>query len=281
MRRASVWGFGVMFAAAVLLGSAGCGGGGDQSTGKAPGEGAGPAQPNKDKTGDPGVKPPIVTPPPNVKPTAGAAAIVGRVRFNGEPPKRRPINFGAEKKCHIHETPPLDDSLVVSPNREIQWVLVRIAGSVPGNHPAPSKPAMMDQKGCVFLPHVLVVRSGQEVEIHNSDEVLHNVRGESVINPPFNRNLPKGAEPIKMKFANAEIGVKVKCDVHFWMGGYIHVVPHPYFAVTGEDGAFTIDKVPPGTYKVETWHEKLGKQVQDVTVKDGEVKTIDFTYQPK
>jgi len=65
------------------------------------------------------------------------------------------------------------------------------------------------------------------------------------------------------------------------MGGYIHVLPHPFFGVTGEDGAFTIDKVPPGTHKLEAWHEKLGKQTQEVTVKDGEVKTVEFVFQPK
>jgi plastocyanin len=220
--------------------------------------------------------------PVDIKPAAGTAAIVGKVHYNGEPPKRKPINFGPEKKCcDAHKTPPLDDSLVVSPAREVQWVFVRIAGKVPGNYPPPSKPAVLDQHGCIFSPHVLPVMAGQEIEIRNSDEVLHNVRGESVLNPPFNRNLPKASEPLKVKFAAPEVGVKVKCDVHFWMGGYVHVMQHPFFAVTGEDGSFTINKVPPGTYKLESWHEKLGKQSQEITVKDGEVKTVEFTYQPK
>ncbi len=284
MKRTSVWGLSVMAVAAGLFAAVGCN---DQSPGDAAGS-APPAQQQtaaKDKpaaTADAQPAKTTTAAPADVKPTAGTATIVGKVRYNGEPPKRKPVNFGPEKKCcDAHKTPPLDDTLVVSPDREIQWVLVRIAGKVPGNYPPPSQPAVIDQHGCIFSPHVLPVMTGQEIEIRNSDEVLHNVRGEAVLNPPFNRNLPKAAEPLKVKFSTAEVGVKVKCDVHFWMGGYIHVMPHPFFAVTGEDGAFTITKVPPGTYKLETWHEKLGKQSQEITVKDGEVKTVDFTYQPK
>jgi plastocyanin len=218
----------------------------------------------------------------NVQPAAGTASIVGKVLFNGEPPKRRPINFGPEKKCHEHhETPPLDDTLVVSADKGIQWVLVRISSKVPGTFAPPSKPAVLDQKGCIFLPHILPVMVGQEVEIRNSDPVLHNVRCEATLNPSFNRNLPKPGDVYTLKFDSAEVGMKLKCDVHFWMGGQIHVLPHPFFATTGENGAFTINKVPPGTHKLEAFHEKLGKLVQDITVKEGEVKTIDFTFQPK
>lgn len=225
---------------------------------------------------------PTPTPGPDVKASAGTASVVGRISYNGEPPKRREINFGPEKKCHDqHTTPPMDETIVVSPDRSVQWVLVRIAGKVPGTFETPSKPAVLDQKGCVFLPHVVAVQSGQELDIKNSDEVLHNIRCEAVINPSFNKNLPKVGDALKMKFDVPETGVKLKCDVHFWMGAYIHVVPHPFFAVTGPDGRFVIEKLPPGTYKLEIWHEKLGKQTKDLTVKAGEVQTVDFVFEPK
>lgn len=217
-----------------------------------------------------------------VKPTAGTGAIVGRVIYNGDPPKPREINFGPEKKCHMHhEKPPTDESLVVSADKSVKWALVRIAGKVPGNYPAPKEPAILDQKGCIFLPHVLAIQTGQSVGIKNSDEVLHNVRCESAINPPFNFNLPKVGDTKTIKFDAAETGVRMKCDVHFWMGGVIHVTPHPFFAVTADDGRFRIEKLPPGTHKLEIWHEKLGKQTKDVTVKDGEVLTVDFTLEAK
>src|SRR5262249_9188051 len=155
----------------------------------------------------------------------------GTVRYNGEPPKRRPVNMGPEKACcDQHKTPPLEETLVVGPDRSIQWVLVRIVGKVPGSFRTPTAPAALDQKVCVFTPHVLAGGPGQPIEIRNTDPVLHNVRCDAVMNPSFNRNLPKGGEPIKASFAAAEVGIKVKCDVHFWMGSYIHVVPHPFFA---------------------------------------------------
>jgi plastocyanin len=284
MKRAKVWSVVALTTAAGLLAAIGCG---DTPTATKPGSSAAPPQQTQ-PTEKPAATTPATTPakttptPADVKPTAGTASIVGKVLYNGEPPKRKPINFGPEKKCHEHHTsPPMEETLVVSPDRQIQWTLVRIAGKVAGNYPPPSQPAVLDQKGCVFTPHVLPVMAGQEVEIRNSDPVLHNVRLEATLNEPFNRNLPKPGDAMKVKFNSGEVGMKLKCDVHFWMGGYIHVIPHPFFAVSGEDGAFTINKVPPGTHKLEAWHEKLGKQTQDVTVKDGEVKTVEFVFQPK
>lgn len=246
-----------------------------------------PAEPPKTDPGtksDTGAKPeaPKTPPPPDVKPSAGTGAVVGRVAYNGDPPKPREINFGAEKKCHLHhDKPPTDEALVVSADKSVKWVLVRVAGKVPGDYPPPKAAAVLDQKGCVFSPHVLAIQAGQAVEVKNSDEVLHNVRCESAINPPFNFNLPKVGDTKAVKFDAAETGVKLKCDVHFWMGGVVHVIPHPFFAVTGDDGRFQIEKLPPGTHKLEVWHEKLGKQTKDVTVKAGEVLTVDFSFDPK
>lgn len=284
MRRASVWGAATLTAAVGLLAAAGCG---DRPTGDEAATTTPPAQQTP-----PSGKPVAVTPstppkttaaaPVDVKPAAGTAAVVGKVRYNGEPPKRRPINFGPEKKCHEHHTsPPMEETLVVGADRGIQWTLVRVAGKVAGNYPPPSKPAVLDQKGCVFTPHVLPVMAGQEVEVRNSDPVLHNVRLEATLNTPFNRNLPKPGDAMTVKFTAAEVGLKLKCDVHFWMGAYIHVLPHPFFAVTGADGAFTVDKLPPGTHRLEAWHEKLGRQTREVTVTDGEVETVEFVFQPK
>jgi hypothetical protein len=220
--------------------------------------------------------------PVDVKPTAGTAAIVGKVLYDGDPPKRKPIDFGPEKKCHEHHAaPPADDTLVVSPDRRIRWVLVRVAGRVPGSYPPPAGPAVLDQKGCVFTPHVLPVMAGQEVEIRNSDPVLHNVRLEATRNAPFNRNLPRAGDAMKVKFSAAEVGLKLRCDIHPWMVGYVHVLPHPFFAVTDEYGRFTINNVPPGTHKLEAWHEQLGTQSREVTVEDGEVKTVEFVFPPQ
>lgn len=281
MKRSRVWGVAVLTAAAGLFAAVGCGDKPTAGTTAATQQQTQTAEKPAATQETPAAKKAEPT-PIDVKPTAGTAAVVGKVLYNGEPPKRKPINFGPEKKCHEHhDSPPMEETLVVSPDRQIQWALVRIAGKLPGKYDPPAQPAVLDQKGCVFTPHVLPVMAGQEVEIRNSDPVLHNVRLEATLNPPFNRNLPKPGDAMKVKFDSAEVGLKLKCDVHFWMGGYIHVLPHPFFAVSGEDGGFAINKIPPGTHKLEAWHEKLGRQVQEVTVKDGEVKTVEFVFQPK
>lgn len=218
------------------------------------------------------------------KPAAGKAVVAGKVRYAGDPPKRKLINFGPEKKCHEgHATPPMEESLVVSADKGVQWALVRVAGKVPGSFkpPASAAPLEFDQKGCMFSPHVLAVMAGQEIAVKNSDPILHNVRAEAVINQGFNRNLPKAGDLMKVKFDSPEVGIHVKCDVHFWMEGYIHVLANPFFAVTAADGSFAIPDLPPGSYKLEVWHEKLGKQTQDVTVADGETKAVEFELRPK
>ena len=283
MRRSTRWGALILVPTLAALFTLGCG---SESEVKV----ADPAPNDSRTTAAPSAPAPTAAIPnttaptttPTVKPAAGKATLTGKVIYAGDPPKRRAINFGPEKKCHVaHTTPPLEESLVVGPERGIQWALVRIAGKVPGTFKPPATPAVFDQSGCVFKPHVLAVQSGQEVVIKNSDTVLHNVRSEAVMNSPFNRNLPKEGDSMTVKFDSTEVGIKVKCDVHFWMEGYIHVIPHPFFAVTAADGSYSIPDLPPGTYKLEVWHEKLGKQVQDVTVADGEIKTVGFEYKPK
>ena len=121
---------------------------------------------------------------------------------------------------------------------------------------------------------------GQELEIRNSDATLHNVHALPTASKPFNNAMPMKGMTIKRKFTAPEVMVRVKCDVHPWMAAYIGVLPHPFFAVSGEDGAFTIANVPPGTYTIEAWHEKMGTQTASVTVADGAAATADFTFKP-
>lgn len=291
MFRRAKWGLLALIPATAVLCALGCG---DQPAAKAP-TGATTAPPGPSAV-VPGTTTPAATAPavppsaapasPAVatKPAAGKAFVVGKVRYAGDPPKRKVINFGPEKKCHTHhDTPPLDESVVVSADKGVQWALVRVSGKVPGSFkpPASAAPLEYDQKGCMFRPHVLAVMAGQEVVIKNSDPLLHNVRAEAVINSAFNRNLPKEGDVMTVKFDSPEVGIKVKCDVHFWMEGYIHVLANPFFAVTGPDGSYAIPDLPPGSYKLEVWHEKLGKVTQDVTVADGETKAVEFELKPK
>ena len=210
---------------------------------------------------------------------AQGATVTGKVAFEGEAPKPAPINFGAEKQCaDMHKDKmPVNEDIVINPNNTVQWVLVYIKDDVGGPFTAPAEPVTVNQNGCVFAPHGVAVMAGQKVIFKNDDPVLHNVRTDSKINKIFNIAQPIQGMETKKIFDKPEIGIRLKCDVHFWMAGYIHVLSNPFFAVTGEDGSFTIKNLPAGTYTLELWHEKLGTQDQTITVKDGESKEINFT----
>jgi plastocyanin len=237
--------------------------------------------PDATEAGTPAAEEAAQTPASPVQPTSvpGTGTVLGRVTYKGELPKPKLVNFGAEKVCQAaHTTPPTEESLVVNKEGGLQWVLVRVSGRVRGDFPPPTEPVELDQKGCIFSPHVVALQAGQPLEFRNSDNLLHNVRCETKLNQAFNRNLPKAGDTAKVTFPIAEVGIKIKCDVHFWMAGYIHVIKHPFFAVSDADGKFTIVGLPPGKYKLEAWHEKLGKQSSAVTITADQVQTVEFTF---
>jgi hypothetical protein len=124
------------------------------------------------------------------------------------------------------------------------------------------------------------MRQGQTLAIKTSDPTAHNVHGYAKVNRPFNRSQPAGAAnvTIKMKRDEASPPMKVKCDIHPWMNAFVAVSPHPYFSVTGDDGSFKLENLPPGTYTIEAWHEKYKVLEQTVTIGDKETKTVEFTY---
>ncbi|MBI1978190.1 MAG: carboxypeptidase regulatory-like domain-containing protein [Candidatus Omnitrophica bacterium] len=210
---------------------------------------------------------------------AQGATISGKVAFEGEAPPAKPINFGAERQCALMhgDKQPVNEELIVNPNKTVKWVLVYVKEGVTGTYPTPTTPVEVDQAGCMFSPHVSAAMVGQTVKFKNSDELLHNVRTVAKVNKVFNIAQPvKGMSTDKV-FDSAEIGIGLRCDVHFWMAAYIHVLSSPFFAITGDDGTFAVKDLPAGTYTIELWHEKLGTQTQTVTVADSETKTLDFT----
>ncbi|PYN48709.1 MAG: hypothetical protein DMD95_02980 [Candidatus Rokuibacteriota bacterium] len=161
------------------------------------------------------------------------------------------------------------EKVVVGPNKGLANAVV----SVPGAKGAPKgMKATVDQHGCKFVPHVTAMTPG-ELELKNSDDILHNIHTYSTANPSINKAQPKFKKVMMEKFEKPEI-IKLTCDVHSWMLGWVAVMPNPFFGVTDANGAAKIDSVPPGKYTVEAWHETLGKQTKEVEVKAGQTTKV-------
>ena len=144
--------------------------------------------------------------------------------------------------------------------------------------PAPGTPVVLDQRDCHYVPHVFGIQVGQTLEIVNSDPTLHNIHFIPDANREFNMGEPIQGMRQPHVFSVKEVLIPIKCDVHNWMNAYAGVVDSPFFAVTGEDGTFTLKGLPPGTYTIEAVHEKLGRQTQTVTIGPKETKDTAFTF---
>ena len=214
----------------------------------------------------------------------GGGTISGKVKFTGAKPVMRKIDMSEEPKCKAKYTaaPPTDESVVVNANGTLADVFVYVKSGLPASYkaPAPAGPVTLDQDGCRYHPHVLGILVGQALSIKNSDGILHNIKAKGTKNRPFNISQPSVMSSDRT-FTAPEVMVPLECNVHGWMHAWLAVLPHPFFSVTGTDGAFTIKGLPPGTYTVEAWQEKYGTQTATVTVAGSETKTADFSFAAK
>jgi hypothetical protein len=190
----------------------------------------------------------------------------------------------AVAECHkLHANPVFDETVYVNDNQTLKNVVVHVSGGLPEgeSYPKPTRAAVLDQRGCMYEPHVLGVMVGQALLIRSDDPFLHNVHSLAEQNPAFNFGQPnrdpgRGVEPMKVPET-----FKVKCDVHPWMGAWVAVFDHPYFSVTNDQGTFAIPALPPGKYTLTAWHESLGEQKQDVTVEEGKPLELEFSFGSK
>lgn len=210
---------------------------------------------------------------------AFAGDLSGTVNYDGKLPKKKTLRMDSDPVCNAaHSEAVYKQSFLVDENGNLANVLVYIKNI--SSDTTPSEIAILDQNGCMYSPRVMGVQAGQEIKILNSDPTMHNIHGLPKVNKEFNFGMPKTVKEKSISFDKVEDVFVIKCDVHPWMKSYVQVFDHPYFAVTGLDGKFTINNIPPGEYEVVAWQEKFGSKrtlSQQVTIgKDSQI--LNFTF---
>ena len=226
---------------------------------------------------------PAATPAGQKVDTATAGDVKGVAMLDGVAPTNLAIKMNADPVCiKENKSPQFQETYQVgSDGKSLANVFVYVKDGL-GNYvfDTPTGSAKIDQKECRYHPHVFGMRVNQPLEIVNSDPTLHNIHALPKDNAEFNNGQPIQGMKMTHTFDKPEVMVPFKCDVHGWMNAYVAVLNHPYFMVTDKDGKFDLPNLPPGTYTLEAWHEKLGTQTATVTIGAKESKDVTFTFKP-
>jgi hypothetical protein len=214
------------------------------------------------------------------QPTGDEGKVTGKVSFQGQPPKYKPLSMDADAVCaKKHSGPVYPEAVVRNDNGTLRNVFVHVKSGLEGkNFGVPADPVVLDQNGCMYQPHVLGIQARQNLKVVSSDATAHNIHPLPKVNREWNVSQAPGADPIIQSFSRPEATIPVKCNQHPWMRAYIHVMSHPYYFVTGDDGSFEIKGLPPGKYEIEAIHEEYGAMTQPVEVTAKGTATADFTY---
>jgi plastocyanin len=233
---------------------------------------------------DGGDKPPARTPAPPDPATTGT--VKGIVAFKGTPPERKPIQVGGDAAC-AQSPPPLEEHAIVhsaANGQVLQNAFVWIKGNFgKAVWAVPQEPVVVDQKKCIFVPHVVGVRQEQSLRFTNSDPTEHNVKfTETKGNPEHDWTMTGAGQSHDFWFPKEAVPpMRVICNKHSWMKMWVGVVDHPFFQVTGKDGAFDLSGIPAGTHVVACWSEAYGMKEQPVKVEAGGTAAIEFSFSPK
>lgn len=212
---------------------------------------------------------------------ANGGGVEGTVTYAG-PADDAPIAMMSDPACMAAHPEPVGAGRIVVKNGKLANVFVYVKTGLEGkSFPVPADDKILDQEGCLYYPPVQGIQVGQRLVIRNRDSTFHNVHAMPASNPEFNEGQAAQAPAFTKTFDKPEVMVPVKCDIHGWMSSWIGVLPHPYYAVTGEDGSFSLDKLPPGTYTLEAWHETLGTATRQVKVEAGQTAKVSFDFKPR
>lgn len=217
--------------------------------------------------------------------TGNEGTVTGKVAFTGTAPVPEPINMDLEPSCKAKNPNAVVETVLVKDNKlKNVFVYVKDGTTADGkkitsfSFAPPPDAVTLDQSGCHYVPHVLGIQANQKFLVVNSDQASHNVNVQGKNNPQWNTSQTAGAPPIEQKFSRGEVIIPVKCNLHPWMKSYIGVMNHPFFAVSAEDGSFTIKGLPPGKYTLVALHEKYGEKTMEITLAAKGSATADFSF---